>query len=183
MSPYVALMRETGFMVRFAKALLQAIFGRINNYKAAWTPSAHAHYLRVQACFLKRFPTLRDPLTGAVVRKPTSAAEGDVLEHVAVALAHIEFRGAVQRLQANFSDYRLAGAEKLSTEQLFFISYADSACQAYDDERDFRFFLSRGESPSRQRVNVVLLYDATFHRAFRCRRGHAMVPSRYCSFW
>ncbi|KAH9373678.1 hypothetical protein HPB48_018677 [Haemaphysalis longicornis] len=67
MSPYVALMRETVFIVRLARAVLQAVFARINNYQAAWTPSAYAHYQRVQECFQKHFSTLRDPLTGVVV--------------------------------------------------------------------------------------------------------------------
>ncbi|KAH9373688.1 hypothetical protein HPB48_018667 [Haemaphysalis longicornis] len=156
MSPYVALMRQTGLS---------------------------GHYRSLQACFRRRFPTILDPLTGVAVQKPVSASAGDVLEHAAVALAHLVFRQGVKKLQTDGPDYRLAAAPQRSSEQLFFVSYVESSCRAYDEEEDFRHFLSHKESPAKQRVDAALSHDPTFHRAFHCRHGDAMRPSRLCTFW
>ncbi|KAH9373193.1 hypothetical protein HPB48_004938 [Haemaphysalis longicornis] len=148
-----------------------------------WMPAVRARYSKAKDCFRMRFPTVHDPLEGVPVPKPEEAAAGDVLEHAAVAMAHLQFQRDLQLLQSsNGTDLRLVSAQGWSSEQLFFVSYAESTCQAYDDEKDFREFLSRKESPARQRVDAVLSHERTFHRAFHCRRGHAMRPSRNCTF-
>ncbi|KAH7961355.1 hypothetical protein HPB52_008165 [Rhipicephalus sanguineus] len=178
-SPYLALLRSTRLSVRLAKALLQVALN-----DDSWTPAGRDRYRAVQSCFLSRFPALRDPLEESrLVPKPAAVARDDVLEHVAVALAHIEFRRGVQHLRHNMTDYRLADAQAWSSEQLFFMSYAESECQAYDDEWTFRRFLTLHESPARQRVDMALAHDPTFHRAFHCHRGFAMRPRHSCSFW
>ncbi|KAH9370738.1 hypothetical protein HPB48_016166 [Haemaphysalis longicornis] len=182
-SGYVSLLRDTRLNVRLARALMEAALGRTSDDRSVWSPLARARYRGKQACFLARFPTLLDPLEGLEVHKPAEAVAKDVLEHVAVALAHLEFRQAVQPLRGNMTDYRLADAQTLSSEQLFFISYAESACEAYDDESAFRHFLLRKESPARQRVDLALAHDPTFHHAFHCPRGSAMRPRHSCSFW
>ncbi|KAH7967048.1 hypothetical protein HPB49_021707 [Dermacentor silvarum] len=121
-SPYVALLRSTRLNVRLAKALLQVALA-----DDIWTAAARGRYRVVQSCFLSRFPALRDPLEeGRLVPKPAAVARDDVLEHVAVALAHVEFRRGVQLLRHNMTDYRLADAQAWSSEQLFFVSYAES---------------------------------------------------------
>lgn len=183
MSPYVALMRQTGLSVRLAKALLRRALGRNSYDLPAGMTTAQGHYRSLQACFRRRFPTILDPLTGVAVQKPVSASAGDVLEHAAVALAHLVFRQGVKKLQTNGPDYRLAAAPQRSSEQLFFVSYVESSCRAYDEEEDFRHFLSHKESPAKQRVDAALSHDPTFHRAFHCRHGDAMRPSRLCTFW
>ncbi|XP_065309232.2 uncharacterized protein [Dermacentor albipictus] len=178
-SPYVALLRSTRLNVRLAKALLQVALA-----DDIWTAAARGRYRALQSCFLSRFPAVRDPLEeGRLVPKPAAVARDDVLEHVAVALAHVEFRRGVQLLRHNMSDYRLADAQAWSSEQLFFVSYAESECQAYDDELAFRRFLARNESPARQRVDMALAHDPTFHRAFHCHHGFPMRPRHSCSFW
>ncbi|KAH9373822.1 hypothetical protein HPB48_007456 [Haemaphysalis longicornis] len=182
-SGYVSLLRDTRLSVRLARALIEAALGRTSDEKSMWSPLARAQYRGKQACFLARFPTLLDPLEGLEVHKPAEAVTTDVLEHVAVALAHLEFRQALQPLRGNMADYRLADAQNFSSEQLFFISYAESACEAYDDETAFRQFLLRKESPARQRVDLALAHDPTFHQAFHCHRGSAMRPRHSCSFW
>lgn len=182
-SGYLSLLRDTRFSVRLARALMETALGRTSDDRSVWSPLARARYRGVQACFLARFPTLRDPLEGLEVHKPVEAVAKDMLEHVAVALAHLEFRHGVQLLRGNMTDYRLADAQNLSSERLFFISYAESACQAYDDELAFRQFLLRKENPARDRVDLALAHDPTFHRAFHCRRGSAMRPRHSCTFW
>lgn len=177
-SPYLVLLRSTRLSVRLAKALLRMA---LND---SWTPTGRSRYQAVQSCFLSRFPALRDPLEESrLVSKPAAVAIDDVLEHVAVALAHMEFRRGVQHLRQNMTDYRLAEAQAWSSEQLFFTSYAESECQAYDNEWAFRRFLALNESPARQRVDMALAHDPTFHRAFHCHRGFAMRPRHSCSFW
>ncbi|KAH9373018.1 hypothetical protein HPB48_003396 [Haemaphysalis longicornis] len=180
---YVSLLRDTRLRVRLARALMEAALGRTSNDGSLWSPLARSRYRGRQACFMARFPTLLDPLEGLEVHKPAEAVETDVLEHVSVALAHLEFRQALQPLHGNMTDYRLADAQNLSSEQLFFISYAESTCEAYDDESAFRQFLLRKESPARQRVDLALSHDPTFHQAFHCRRGSTMRPRHSCSFW
>ncbi|KAH9373978.1 hypothetical protein HPB48_003972 [Haemaphysalis longicornis] len=182
-SAFVSLLRGTRLSVRLAKALLEAALGRTADERSVWTPKARGHYQDLQTCFEKQYSALRDPLDGGAMQKPPDVVADDLLEHVAVTVAHLDFRARVQSLRGNLSDYRLADAPGFSSERLFFVSYAESSCQTYDDEWVYREFLARKESPASQRVDMALAHDRTFQRAFRCRRGYRMRPSRTCVVW
>ncbi|CAN8021102.1 unnamed protein product [Ixodes persulcatus] len=142
-----------------------------------------SRYKVVRQCFNERYSAVLDPLEKQIVYKLPDVVNRDIYEHVAVSMAHLEFREGVRRLSNNYSDYRLAAAQHWSSDQLFFVYYAESLCEKYNEEWTFRQFLRRKESPMAQRVNLALSHDATFHRAFGCRRGLGMRPVRSCSFW
>ncbi|CAN7944980.1 unnamed protein product [Ixodes hexagonus] len=159
---------------KYAQGLLQVY---------PWTPISRSRYKVIRQCFTERFPAVLDPSEMQVVYKLPDVVNRDIYEHVAVSMAHLEFREGVRRLSNNFSDYRLATAQHWSSDKLFFVYYAESKCEKYDEEWNFREFVRRKESPMAQRVNLALSHDETFHRAFGCRRGLGMRPSRRCSFW
>ncbi|XP_042149980.1 neprilysin-1-like [Ixodes scapularis] len=182
-SPYVALLQVPRIGVRLAHCLLEAALGTSDQHTYPWTPLSRSRYKVVRQCFNERYSAVMDPLEKQIVYELPDVVNRNIYEHVAVSMAHLEFREGVRRLSNNYSDYRLAAAQHWSSDQLFFVYYAESLCEKYNEEWTFRQFLRRKESPMAQRVNLALSHDATFHRAFGCRRGLGMRPVRSCSFW
>lgn len=182
-SPYINLLRLPRLGVRLAHCLLQSVLEAPAGGESPWTPVSKSKYRTIQQCFAQRFPAVLDPVEMITVAKNPEVVSRDIFQHVAVRMAHLEFRNSIQKLRKNFSDYRLARAEQWSSEQLFYVYYADSLCETYDNDWKFRQFELRKSSPMADRVNLALSYDESFHRAFRCRKGFGMHPRRVCNAW
>ncbi|KAH9369889.1 hypothetical protein HPB48_013894 [Haemaphysalis longicornis] len=143
-TPYVALLRGTSLRMRLAKALLKAALGHSDDggRKSLWTHKARRHFRVLEGCFRARFPVGLDQGTG--MPNPPSTLTDEILEYVAVTLVHLDFRRGIQLLTNNAtSDYRLADAQGWSSDQLFFVSYAQSLCHDSDKE-----LASRGSCPA-----------------------------------
>ncbi|KAI3415507.1 hypothetical protein GPALN_005114 [Globodera pallida] len=73
--------------------------------------------------------------------------------------------------------------EKLSNEQLFFLSYAYSWCGRTTHERMAKYVKRDPHSPREVRVNLALANLPEFGRAFGCASGTPMNPEKRCTLW
>ncbi|CAN8008868.1 unnamed protein product [Ixodes pacificus] len=80
-------------------------------------------------------------------------------------------------------DYRLVGAEHISSKQLFFIYFARSMCEVPDTFDRFMNSHLSSKSNGIYRVNVALMNNHEFADAFGCAAGTRMVPAEPCSVW
>jgi len=78
---------------------------------------------------------------------------------------------------------RLPGLPQYSSEQLFFLSYAQVWCGSVRSSEAHRQILSDPHSPHRARVNAVLQNTPAFSKAFDCPAGSAMNPVAKCAVW
>ncbi|XP_042144479.1 neprilysin-1-like [Ixodes scapularis] len=80
-------------------------------------------------------------------------------------------------------DYRLVGAEHISSKQLFFIYFARSMCEVPDTLDRFMNSHLSSKNNGIYRVNVALMNNREFADAFGCAAGTRMAPAEPCSVW
>ena len=72
---------------------------------------------------------------------------------------------------------------KLTTEQLFFVSYGQVWCSDNSEQYEVNKMVTNPHPPSRLRVAATLGNSEDFSKAFQCPEGSAMNPSKKCSLW
>src|SRR6218665_3741661 len=78
---------------------------------------------------------------------------------------------------------RLPDLPDMSTEQLFFLSFAQKWCRSRM-RAQVRLRISKSvHSPEKYRVNGALSNIAAFGRAFNCPVGSPMNPTKRCESW
>ena len=77
----------------------------------------------------------------------------------------------------------LAARDGLSPEQRFFVGYAQWACENDRPENQRVKALTDPHSPSRYRVNGLMVNMPEFERAFSCKPGQPMVAAKRCRVW
>ncbi len=85
--------------------------------------------------------------------------------------------------KAETAGQALAARDGLSAEQRFFVGYAQWACENDRPENQRVKAITDPHSPSRYRVNGVVLNLPEFERAFSCKPGQPMAPARRCRVW
>ncbi|EDO31998.1 predicted protein, partial [Nematostella vectensis] len=78
---------------------------------------------------------------------------------------------------------RLPGLEKLSHDQLFFLSFAQIWCSAYRPEAAIRAIENGVHSPGKLRVIGSLSNSNEFAEAWKCPVGSRMNPKDKCAVW
>jgi len=74
---------------------------------------------------------------------------------------------------------KLPGLSEYTMDQLFYISFAQTLCEVGVKEESFYDF----HSPSKLRVNGVVINDKRFAEVFNCPINSPMNPEHKCSLW
>ncbi|KAG0329902.1 hypothetical protein BGZ99_010013 [Dissophora globulifera] len=82
-----------------------------------------------------------------------------------------------------YKNSRLPGLDGMTTEQLFFISYARPWCSKQRAESAIRQMRTDPHSPARWRINGAVQNSEAFALAFGCSKGAAMNPEKKCDLW
>ena len=78
---------------------------------------------------------------------------------------------------------KLQSQDGLTSEQRFFVGYAQWACGSYRQE-DLRVrAIVDPHSPLKYRVNGLVVNMPEFEKAFACKRGQPMAPENRCRVW
>ena len=93
------------------------------------------------------------------------------------------FRAYQFYVAANGAEPQLPGLEQFTSEQLFFLTYANIWCGTETPERLENQILTDPHSPSRFRVIGPLSNNADFVREFNCPAGSAMNRDEKCILW
>lgn len=85
--------------------------------------------------------------------------------------------------QAQTADKTLKDREGLTPAQRFFVGYSQWACSNSRPEQLRINALTNPHSPSKYRVNGLMVNLPQFQKAFSCKAGQAMVKSKRCKVW
>lgn len=80
-------------------------------------------------------------------------------------------------------DFTLPGFELFTSEQIFFITFANTHCGTTTPERLLNQILTEPHSPSRYRVIGTLSNSEDFVREFHCPVGSPMNQLNKCLLW
>lgn len=79
-----------------------------------------------------------------------------------------------------YNNNKLPGLEKYTAEQLFFIQYARAHCGNMTPEESVKMLNDDNHSPKKWRINGVVQNSDHFAKAFQCKAGTPMNPSKKC---
>ena len=83
----------------------------------------------------------------------------------------------------NGAELKLPGLEQFTSEQIFFLQYANSWCSVELPERLETQLLVDPHSPNRFRVIGPLSNNEDFVRLFQCPAGSPMNRRKKCILW
>ncbi|KAH7933512.1 hypothetical protein HPB49_013265 [Dermacentor silvarum] len=110
-----------------------------------------------------------------------------VMDHVVLRAVHKAYKTAVVTFSPQTErghrmrdvSLHLPEVPKVSSEQLFFLLYAQSFCEPHEDVADV---VERASwAPTKVRLNRQLADFGPFADAFRCARGTPMHPTQRCT--
>lgn len=132
-------------------------------------------------CIVKQVENIEEKQTGA---KYENGTQRTILPEMLADIGGVNASfTAFKTVSPNRYDQRLPGLTHLESEQLFFISLANTLCIQAEDKfvREYMAFV--GWPYNRFRVNVPLMNSPDFAHAFKCRPGSKMNPRNKCNLW
>lgn len=141
-----------------------------------WSDECEQAYNSEATCFAHQFSAFNIETTG-------ESLDGNITLDENVC----DFAGFQQALHAFTStkpdyDVRLPGLNEFTTEQLFFIQYAQLWCEVTSLESDQRA-VHDNHSPGRFRTLGVTTNSPQFGPTFGCQVNSPMNPERKCGLW
>jgi len=91
-------------------------------------------------------------------------------------LAYIAWKDATR-------DLKLQPIDGLTPDQRFFIGFAQWDCSNERPEQLREWAITNPHSPSRDRINGVVVNMPEFEQAFSCKAGQPMVSAKPCKVW
>lgn len=151
--------------------------GRFFNWWSNYTMDA---YLEKARCFVSQYGGIRDKLTNMTLDGQQTLSE-NIADNAGVRVAFATLRNMLR----DYPVVTLPGLEELSSEQLFFISFALPWCANVTSGSLATQIRVDEHAPLRYRVNVPLMNTLEFSTAFNCKRGSPMrLPdNKRCSLW
>jgi endothelin-converting enzyme/putative endopeptidase len=80
-------------------------------------------------------------------------------------------------------DLKLEPIDGLTPDQRFFIGFAQWDCSNETPEQLREWAITNPHSPSRNRINGVVVNMPEFEQAFSCKAGQPMVSAKACKVW
>jgi membrane metallo-endopeptidase-like protein 1 len=155
-------------------------FDKIGNLKNWWDPKTYDHFLNRTQCIIDQYSSYEVPDTNMKINGVFTQGE-NIADNGGIKQAFMAYRSHIKKL--GHEEKRLPGYENYSSDQIFFISYAQTWCGHSKPEATIRQILVDPHSPMRYRVNGVVVNQPEFGRAFHCPLGSKMNPVKKCSVW
>ncbi|XP_047028659.1 endothelin-converting enzyme 2-like isoform X1 [Helicoverpa zea] len=150
-------------------------FDKNGNMLPWWSNSTIDSFVNMTQCFVDQYssyyvPELDDHIDGKQTLGENIADNGGLREALAALKHHLKRRGP---------EPKLPGFEKLTPEQLFFLSYGNLWC-GVSTRDSLKADLEDEHSPQQFRARGALQNSAEFARAWDCPPGSKMNPSKRC---
>lgn len=104
----------------------------------------------------------------------------NIADYGGIREAFVSYRNYVA---ANGIEPVLPGLERFTSEQIFFISFANTHCGVETPEKLLNQIMNDPHSPNRYRVIGTLSNSDDFVREFNCLPGTPMNQLRKCRLW
>jgi endothelin-converting enzyme/putative endopeptidase len=149
-------------------------FDAQGNLRDWWTPEDAAEFNSRAQCFVdeySQFVATDDvKLTGKLTLGENTADNGGV-------------RVAYMALRDVLSAKPEKGADGFTPQQRFFLGWGQIWCGKFKPETLRLRALTDPHSPSKYRINGVMVNMPEFEQAFACKKGQAMTGENRCRVW
>lgn len=173
------------FGYQLARQISKAIFYKgafhsdMGNISFWWERSTVKKFEDAEFCFRRMYAALWLPTSIRGQAEAAATIQDNILNYVALKVAYAMY---IQSKRSEDSkEQRLSGLGSFTSEQLFFLAFAQGQC-AKSRKRSTSIHLKiPPEVPAHLRVNLPLRNFARFSRAFQCKPESTMNPRHRCS--
>ncbi|KAF9154691.1 hypothetical protein BG015_000219 [Linnemannia schmuckeri] len=158
--------------------------GRVTNW---WTDVTLKAFEEKTKCFIDQYSkfTVKGPKGENVNLNGEMTLPENLADNAGVKMA---FRIWQSRFQSDpkgnkIQNFKLPGLDKYTPEQLFFISYARLWCTKMTPEALVDLVNHNSHSPTQWRINGAAQNSPDFAKAFKCKAGAPMNPTKKCEVW
>ncbi|CAG2113218.1 unnamed protein product [Medioppia subpectinata] len=151
-------------------------FMQYTNGSNWWTTDVNSLYKEKAKCFAQQYSQY-------LIESTDEYLNGNhTLEENICDFAGLQQSYTAYKLNKDNKFEQLPGLTNYTSDQLFFIQYAQIWCEVVSNEGHRRSLLD-DHSPGRYRANGVLVNTEQFSNAFMCPMDSAMNPREKCSVW
>ncbi|KAG5671202.1 hypothetical protein PVAND_001411 [Polypedilum vanderplanki] len=143
-----------------------------------WEEETKQAYLEKANCIIEQYANFTEPVTGLNLNGIKTQGE-NIADNGGIKEAYLAYQNYVKE---NGPEGKLPGLD-YNTDQLFFISYAQTWCSAYRPATLKAIIIAVNHAPSRFRVLGPLSNLEEFSKVFNCPLGTTMNPVDKCEVW
>ncbi|XP_064489546.1 neprilysin-1-like [Ornithodoros turicata] len=173
------------FGYQLAREISKAIFYKgafhsdTGNIQFWWERSTMKKFEAAEFCFRRAYAAawLPHSIKGQVEAEIT--VQDNILNYVALKVAHSMY--TQPRRGEDTKERRLNGLSSFSSEQLFFIAYAQGQCAKSRNASANTHLKAEAYVPPRLRINLPLKNFDRFSKAFECKPESPMNPRHRCN--
>ncbi|XP_029033281.2 neprilysin-like [Osmia bicornis bicornis] len=153
-----------------------------DGYKISWnSQNASGEYDEKAQCFVDQYDNYTLDITdkhGHHIKVDGQLTEDENLaDSIGIQIAYAAFKTATKHKHQT----RLPGLEYVTSDELFFLAFANSWCSSTRPEYEADVINSDEHSPPKYRIIGSLSNMPAFSKTFRCSRNSTMNPRHKCS--
>ncbi|KHJ98777.1 peptidase family M13 [Oesophagostomum dentatum] len=158
---------------------LGAQYDDLGNLRMWWNFDTMETFLKKRQCFINQYSNHFEPITQRSVDGRLTIGE-NIADNGGLRVAYEAYR---MRSLRETDSPALPGLSAFSPEQLFFVAYANTWCEAVKTSSINYLMDTDVHALGMFRVNVPLQNFPAFSEAFQCPSGSPMNPYEKCRIW
>ncbi|CAJ0606497.1 unnamed protein product [Cylicocyclus nassatus] len=176
---YAAIGLGIGHEITHGYDDLGSQYDEYGNLRRWWDEATLDTFQKKRQCFVNQYSKHLEPTTQRNVDGRLTIGE-NIADNGGLRVAYEAYRMRSSRESETAS---LPGLPSFSTEQLFFIAYANTWCEAVKASSINYIMDTDVHALGMFRVNVPLQNFPAFSKAFQCPAGSPMNPFEKCRIW
>lgn len=158
---------------------LGAQYDEKGNLRGWWHTDTMQTFQKKKKCFVAQYDSKIEPATGKKVDGRLTIGE-NIADNGGLRVAYQAYQ---MKLSRQSESLRLPGFDKFTEQQLFFLAYANTWCEALKPSAIEYVMDTDVHALGIFRVNVPLQNFPAFSREFDCPIGAPMNPFEKCRIW
>ncbi|VDM99379.1 unnamed protein product [Thelazia callipaeda] len=153
------------------------IDGNLHNW---WSEESYQNFTNKTQCLIDQYGSYQVPNIDFKINGKLTLGE-NIADNGGIKQSYQAYQEFIS--QSNQSEPVLPGMLDYTSDQIFFLSYAQIYCGHGTKSAQIEGILTDDHSPQRYRVNGPLSNLAEFSEAFDCPLGSNLNPIKRCSIW
>ncbi|KAK0411239.1 hypothetical protein QR680_005556 [Steinernema hermaphroditum] len=155
-------------------------YDKLGNLHDWWDAETAQKFFEKVECFARQYGAVRVDEVGVHLNGRLSVGE-NIADNGGVKTAYAAYKSWLADTAA--SEPALPGFQNFTSDQLFFLAYANNWCSMVRPKHYVQLILTDVHAPAKYRAIIPLRNRPEFAAAFNCARGSRMNPEHKCQAW
>uniref|UniRef100_A0A158Q2M1 Neprilysin n=1 Tax=Dracunculus medinensis TaxID=318479 RepID=A0A158Q2M1_DRAME len=155
-------------------------YDELGNLHDWWETATAKKFHEKAECFIRQYDSIKVEEVGIHLNGRLSVGE-NIADNAGVKTALMAYKSWLKDNSA--SEASLPGFQNFSSEQMFFLAYANNWCSLIRPKHYVQLILADVHAPNKYRAIIPLRNSHEFASAYHCHLGSPMNPRKKCSIW